>query len=120
MVLEKSQRIIETYPWGQLTWYASDKIGNTDNMTLGECLIKPGQQNSRHYHPNCTEILHLVKGTIIHEYEGTQDVLMHEGDTITIPMNVKHHAKNIGVEDAVMLISFSSGDRQTVTVKEIY
>ncbi|MBN2504553.1 MAG: cupin domain-containing protein [Bacilli bacterium] len=118
MVLKENQRMIETYPWGQLTWYASEALGNTDNMTLGECLIKPGKQNSRHYHPNCTEILYVLQGTIIHEYEGKADVIMNAGDTITIPRNIKHFAKNIGDHDAIMLISFSSGARKTIQANQ--
>ena len=28
--------------WGNLTWYASRKLGNSTEMTVGKCVIKPG------------------------------------------------------------------------------
>jgi quercetin dioxygenase-like cupin family protein len=39
---------------------------------------------------------------------------MNVGDAISIPPNFKHQARNIGDEDAILHISFSSADRQTV------
>jgi quercetin dioxygenase-like cupin family protein len=39
---------------------------------------------------------------------------MGEGDVVTIPPNVWHRATNLGDEDAVLYIAFSSADRQTV------
>ena len=29
-------------PWGKLTWYVSAELGNSDTMTVGEAVIKPG------------------------------------------------------------------------------
>jgi len=101
------------YPWGQLTWYVSRELKNSDTMTVGQAVIKPGQQNPRHFHPNCDEILHVVKGHIV-QTMGDRTVEMRAGDTVSIPMGVKHNAKNIGAEDAVLAISFSSADRQVV------
>jgi quercetin dioxygenase-like cupin family protein/type 1 glutamine amidotransferase len=105
-------RIVE-FPWGRLTWHASGELGNSDTLTVGQAVIRPGQSNSRHYHPNCDEVLHVLKGRIRHAM-GDRTVEMGPGDTVTIPTGILHNATNIGDEDAVLAISFSTADRQVV------
>ncbi|MCC7353839.1 MAG: cupin domain-containing protein [Anaerolineae bacterium] len=105
----------DEFDWGKLWWFASGKLGNSEAMTTGQCLIKPGQENPRHYHPNCEEILHLISGRIVHSL-GDEEFEMWPGDTITILPNVVHNARNAGTDDAIMTISFSSAYRQFVKV----
>lgn len=114
-ILRSHEAIVEEFDWGGLWWFASGKVGNTEAMTVGRCLIKPGQENPRHYHPNCEEILHMVSGKIVHSL-GDEAFEMGPGDTITIPPHVVHNARNMGTEDAIMTISFSSAYRQFVKV----
>jgi len=101
------------YPWGHLTWYVSRELKNSDTMTVGEAVIKPGRENPRHFHPNCDEVLHVIKGHIL-QTMGDRSVEMNEGDTVSIPAGIHHNAKNIGTEDAVLAISFSSATRQVI------
>jgi len=101
------------YPWGHLTWYVSRELKNSDTMTVGEAVIKPGQENPRHFHPNCDEVLHVIKGHIL-QTMGDKSVEMKEGDTVSIPAGIHHNAKNIGTEDAVLAISYSSATRQVI------
>lgn len=105
-------KVVE-FPWGQLTWYASGELGNSDTLTVGQAIIRPGQHNPRHYHPNCDEVLHVLKGRILHSM-GDRTVEMQAGDTVSIPTGVPHNATNIGDGDAVLSISFSSADRKVV------
>lgn len=100
--------------WGQLTWYASAELANSQTMTVGECRIKPGCENPGHHHPNCDEVLVVRQGTILHSIAGEESVEMHEGDVISIPDGVKHNARNIGNDEAVLLICFNAADRKTV------
>lgn len=113
VVTRSSDNKIVDFPWGQLTWYVSGELGNSDTLTTGQAIIKPGQQNPRHYHPNCDEVLHVLKGRILHSM-GDRTVEMSAGDTVSIPTGVLHNARNIGTEDAVLAISFSSADRKVV------
>jgi mannose-6-phosphate isomerase-like protein (cupin superfamily) len=108
----RSNKVIE-YPWGRLTWYVSRELRNSDTMTTGEAVIKPHQQNPRHFHPNCDEVLHVLKGRII-QTMGDESLEMNEGDTVNIPAGVHHSAKNIGREDAILSLSYSSADRVVV------
>ncbi|MFO1451064.1 MAG: cupin domain-containing protein [Opitutaceae bacterium] len=100
-------------PWGHLRWYTSAEMGNSRTMTTGVAIIKPGQSNPRHFHPNCDEILHVVSGKISHTMNEVT-VEMNSGDTVSIPQGVLHNARNIGTEDAVLAISFSSAYREAV------
>lgn len=100
--------------WGTLTWYASNQLGNSDTLTVGKCLIFPSQANALHFHPNCDEILTVLQGHIKHTWKDGTEVEMREGDTITIPSGVLHQARNIGAEDAILIIVFSSADRRTI------
>lgn len=102
------------FEWGRLYWYVSAEQGNSEQQTLGRCVIQPGQANPLHYHPNCEESLYLLSGQIEHYVAGEGWVTMASGDTITIPANVWHQARNIGACRAEMMICFSSADRQTV------
>lgn len=100
---------------GDLTWFVSGELGNSAAMTVGRSIIRPGEANPRHYHPNCEEVLHVLQGRILHTIDD-REVELHEGETISIPPNVVHNARNIGATDAVLFICFSSADRETVWV----
>lgn len=108
----RDDKVVE-FPWGRLTWHVSGELGNSDTLTVGQAIIRPGQQNPRHYHPNCDEVLHVLRGRIRHSMGG-QIVEMQAGDTVSIPTGVIHNAVNIGDEDAVLAISFSTADRKVV------
>jgi len=57
----------ETQPWGELQWFASRALGNSTTMTVGRAIIRPGQANPVHRHPNCDEILLVRSGHIMHK-----------------------------------------------------
>ena len=105
--------LVEDQPWGRLEWMVSGALGNSATMTVGRCYIRPGEQNPRHYHPNCDEVLHVLQGTIEHSVDGDR-ITMGAGDTISIPSGALHNARNIGADEAIFVISFSAPDRQTV------
>lgn len=104
---------IEEMPWGRLHWRVSAKLGNSQTMTVGSCFIEPGQQNGVHMHPNCDEVLTVVKGHIEHSWN-EQKVQLREGDAISIPAGVFHNARNLGGQICELAISFSSARRETV------
>jgi quercetin dioxygenase-like cupin family protein len=101
------------YDWGALTWFASGALGNSQDLTVGRCVLKPGCGNPPHRHPNCSEVLIVMQGTVRHtvDEQGT-DQVMKVGDCVTVPVGLKHHAKNIGTDDAILFIAFSSANRQ--------
>jgi len=104
-------------PWGVIGWSASRQIGNSTTMTFGRAVIRAGQGNPRHRHPNCDEILHLLSGRLEHTF-GDARFVLEPGDTISIPQGVWHQATVLGEQDAEMVICFSSADRITEMDKE--
>lgn len=100
-------------PWGRLDWYVSGALNNSDTMTTGLATVLPGKSNPRHFHPDCDEVLHVISGHIRHTMN-EQIVEMKAGDTVSIPAGVLHNATNLGTEDAVLAISFSSAWREAV------
>jgi quercetin dioxygenase-like cupin family protein/type 1 glutamine amidotransferase len=100
-------------PWGELQWFASRPLGNSTTMTVGQATISPGKFNPPHWHPNCDEILHVVSGHIMHRV-GDKEYEMRAGDTVVIPQGTIHNARNIGNEDAVLMVSFNSADRVAI------
>jgi quercetin dioxygenase-like cupin family protein len=111
----KKQREHQSIPmeWGHLEWYVSAEIGNSETMTVGKCVLNPGQANGRHSHPTCDEILQVLKGKVIHTWNG-EEFEMNEGDVVSIPSGVVHNARNVGDGVAELSISFSSAYRTTV------
>ncbi|MEX0776715.1 MAG: cupin domain-containing protein [Phycisphaeraceae bacterium] len=105
---------VMTFDWGRLYWYASGPQGNSSALTVGKCVLDPGQANPKHYHPNCEEVLHVLSGRIEHFIDGAGWMTMGSGDTLAVAPNVWHHARNTGDVEAHLLICFSSADRQTV------
>ena len=99
--------------WGELNWKITDTSMGGTEMTFGTCLIRPGERNPLHSHPNCEEFLYVVSGRCEHRL-GEDVVTLEPGDTIRIPRNVRHWARALGPDPLFALIMFSSGQRQAV------
>ena len=113
LLLPRAEALVEPQPWGKLEWFASRALGNSTSITVGVATINVGKENLRHRHPNCDEVLHVIQGHILNRV-GEKEFEMHAGDTVTIPEDTWHNARNIGTEDAVLSISFSSPDRISI------
>ena len=114
-VTDAAQLAIERNDWGTLQWVCSGKLMPGAEQTVGLATILPGKQNPVHYHPNCEEVLFVISGEGVQSYDD-RTVALKTGMTIRIPPNVKHNLTNTGKEPLRTLVSFSSGDRQTVWV----
>lgn len=101
--------------WGRLVWHVSASQGNSEELTTGLCFINPGQMNDRHLHPDCEEVLTVIRGHIVHSWNDLE-VEMQEGDVIVIPPNVVHNARNVGSTTAELAITFSSAYRSTQVI----
>lgn len=113
VVLPGSSVKPEPTPWGQLEWFAHRSLGNSSNVTFGKATIWPGHENPAHWHPNTDEVLYVASGHIMHRV-GDKEYEMKAGDTVVIPEGVLHNARNLGKEDAVLMVSFNSADRVAI------
>ena len=99
-------------PWGHLRFFTG-RGAHPSETTVGLCVIKPGEANPLHYHPNCEETIYVMSGRCAHLY-GRDTVTLEPGQTILVPRNVVHQARAIGEEQLVLMIVFSSGEREAV------
>ena len=114
IIRKAGEATILPQPWGQLTWYANGDMGNSHELTVGKCVISPGMANPKHMHPNCSEVLVVIEGAIDHAIEDGKTARMEAGETITIPPNLYHNAKNVSEQDALLFITYTSANRETV------
>ncbi len=104
------------HEWGRIIFFASDAVGSATEQSVGRCEINPGAALPRHYHTKCSEVVHVLQGTIKHTVEGSRMETLRAGDTVIIPRNFVHQAINVGEEQAVLLISFSAPKRDFITI----
>ncbi len=114
-VTDAAQLPVEQNDWGTLQWMCNGKLMPGAEQTVGLATILPGKQNPVHYHPNCEEVLYVISGQGLQSCDG-RNILLKAGMTIRIPAKVKHNLVNTGTKPLRTLVSFSSGDRQTVWV----
>ena len=116
-VTDVTQLPLEKSDWGTLQWICNEKLMPGSAQTVGLATIFPGNHNPVHYHPNCEEVLYVISGQGLQSYDG-DTILLKAGMTVRIPAKVKHNMVNTGTEPLRTLVSFSSGDRQTVWLSE--
>ena len=94
----------------QARWLANKELTGSEGLTVGRVMIKRGQQNPRHSHGNCQEILYLLAGRLEHSV-GDEWVTLQPGDTIVVDAAVPHNARSVGDVDADMIVVYDSGVR---------
>ena len=97
--------------WGTLQWLVSGAAGTSDAMTFGRVTLKSGCANPTHHHPNCEEILYVAEGEIEHSLPEGGSVRLRPGDCIVLRQGGDHKARNVGTGEAVVLVAFSSAQR---------
>ena len=112
-VTDAAQLPLERNAWGTLQWLCNGKLMPGAEQTVGLASILPGKRNPLHFHPNCEEVLYVISGQGLQSCDG-RTIRLKAGMTIRIPAKVKHNLVNTGTETLRALVSFSTGDRQTV------
>jgi phosphonatase-like hydrolase len=112
-VFQAANLPLQTFDWGTLQWLCNDALSPGAQQTVGICHIHPGARNPLHFHPNCEEVLYLLAGSGDHTLDD-RSIHITAGSTVRIPAGVRHNLANTGTEPISCLISFSSGQRQTV------
>src|SRR3954470_24584706 len=113
-VLRKGDAPVETYGGASIQWVAGRRASGARELTVGLTTIGPATGSPLHRHPNCEEVLHLLRGEIDQIVEGMAPLRMRAGDSVTIPRDVRHCAINVGSDDAEMVVIFSAPERVTI------
>lgn len=104
-------RVVMT--WGVIIWLAGHALGNADTLGLTRVLLWRGQANRRHAHPNCEEVVHVLRGCVRCSV-GAMEHRLQPGETVTIEPGVFHHFVNCGDTDAELIVAYGAGDRHLV------
>jgi len=94
----------------KMDWLMDSSVLPEANMSLARMTVPKGVTSERHKHESCTETLHVLSGQV-EQYIGDTSLKMGPGETCFIPKDTAHHTVNIGTEAAVIMISYSSGQR---------
>ena len=116
-VTDSRQLPTEKFDWGTLTWLGNATLFPGALQTVGIAEIFPGKRNTVHFHPNCEEVLYVISGRGRHSFDD-RAVDLTPGMTIRIPSGVKHNLFNFGTKTLTVMITFSTGERKTVFLKD--
>ncbi|MFG2561771.1 cupin domain-containing protein [Streptomyces sp. NPDC048496] len=58
--------------------------------------LEPGDWITEHYHPYSEEFLHVVEGTLEMTLDGKDVVTLGPGDSLCVPIGVRHRLVNTG------------------------
>jgi len=115
--LQKYDQVeVQEFPWGWIRWLMNDQLDPAAEMTFGLVYIKPHQTNPLHIHPNSAEYLHVIEGSCEHRI-GDRWVTVKAGDTLRIPLGVKHNARTKD-EPCRAVIVYDTGKRRMEVVPE--
>ena len=82
----------EKYPWGWIRWLINGQVDPGAAVTVGLVQMEPHQVNTRHIHPNSSEVLHVISGKLEH-LVGDRWIALQAGDTLRIPRGVPHQGR---------------------------
>lgn len=106
----KGNALSSTTPGVSMTWLMEDAIHEGAGLSLAKMAVAPGIVSEVHHHPNCTEAIHLLSGSVL-QRRGDEWIRLAAGDTILIPVGAAHQTRNDGTETAVMMVAYSAGSR---------
>ena len=100
------------FDWGSITWLHSAAFSGSEELTIGEVVIKSGHQNPMHAHANCEEALYLLEGELDHSCGDEPSYHLKPGSSICIQRGIPHNAVCTSNKDARMLVAYSSANRE--------
>lgn len=102
--------IIDTYDWGRMIWLFDHRHDSQTEISLARMEVFGGQTSDMHFHSNSTEHIHLLDGGI-QQTIGDKTYTLTSGQTVIVPPNERHLTVNPHKKKAVMMITYSQGQR---------
>lgn len=93
-----------------MEWLVDDALTPGAGLSVARMTLKPGMTSEGHRHPNCSEVIHLIAGSVEQTVDGVRYV-MAPGDTVFVPKGCSHRTRNLGESEAVMIVCYSAGSR---------
>jgi quercetin dioxygenase-like cupin family protein len=101
------------YAWGAVKWLANNDVAPGCEQSFGLVHVLPGKTNPEHWHTAAEELVYMLQGECDFRV-GDKVTRLGPGQTLYIPVGVKHELVNNGWEPAVYLCSFSASMRGTL------
>ncbi|WP_433341929.1 cupin domain-containing protein [Micromonospora sp. CA-111912] len=73
-------------------------VGSTSGF-MGVATLAPGERIAEHYHPYSEEFLYVTRGSITVDLDD-RPVPLATGESLFVPVNVRHRLRNTGTEPA--------------------
>ncbi|RGC67595.1 hypothetical protein C5N14_17600 [Micromonospora sp. MW-13] len=73
-------------------------VGSTSGF-MGVAVLAPGERIAEHYHPYSEEFLYVTRGAITVDLDD-RPVPLAAGESLFVPVNVRHRLRNTGTEPA--------------------
>lgn len=116
--MSNTSNTTERHPWGQMEWLADHASHPGAQTSLAKMTVKPGAETPLHRHDNCSEVLHVLQGTVEIHVGVSDSVKLRAGETHVFPAYMPHSLSNAGDEDAVLMLSFSNANRHYQALDE--
>lgn len=97
--------------WGSMEWLLDDSIKPGADMSVAVMIVKMGEMAPAHSHPNCHEFIFLSQGSI-EQTLGDEKRVMKAGESAFVPAGTVHATRNLGTEDARLIVTYSAGMRK--------
>jgi putative monooxygenase len=92
---------------GDLRVTLSPKTVGSSSGFGGFLRLAPGEAVTEHFHPYSEEFLHVVRGDVEMLLDGARTVALAEGDSLLVPIGVRHRLRNVGAGDAEAVFHLS-------------
>lgn len=106
----KSPRI-EEFPWGRVEWLADHASHPGAKTSLAKMIVKPGAETPLHRHDNCSEVIHILEGSVELQVSTHAPSSLKAGETYLFPAYTPHSLRNVGDGEAVVMLSLSNANR---------
>ncbi|MFI0411612.1 cupin domain-containing protein [Actinomadura sp. 3N508] len=91
---------------GDIRVTLSPRTVNSTSGFGGVLRLAPGEAVTEHYHPWSEEFLHVVSGRLEMRLDG-EPVTLTRGDSLMVPIGVRHRLVNVGDEPAEAVFHLS-------------
>lgn len=98
----------ESRPWGRF-----EKFHENKPCTVKLIYVNAHSRLSLQYHSKRSEFWKVVKGTAMVELEG-RDIILTEGETLTIPRQAKHRVAALDADCVILEIAYGQFDEDDI------
>ena len=98
----------ESRPWGKF-----EKFHENKPCTVKLIYVNANSRLSLQYHNRRSEFWKVIKGTAMVELEG-KDIILTEGETLTIPRQAKHRVAALDSECVILEIAYGQFDENDI------